>query len=146
MTTVSRAAHTAAGRFTTRSGTVVSAGVAGLLVWAVAKVSVGDLRQPAFGAADPLVLTAQMVVLVSLVVALLGWASLAVLERLSSHAPAAWLLLAGTALLLSLGAPLSGHGAGAGSRIALLCMHLVVGGTVISLLHRSALRRGSEPL
>ena len=48
------------------------------------------------------------------------------------------------ALLVSLGAPLSGHGISASNRLSLVLMHVAVAGVVIPLYHRTAVERAAS--
>ncbi|TCC00292.1 hypothetical protein E0H26_00890 [Micromonospora zingiberis] len=74
------------------------------------------------------------VLVVSLGSALLGWAALAVLERIAGRrATAIWFSLALAVTLLSF-APLLQVDATAGAKIALGVMHLAVPGALIALL------------
>lgn len=100
------------------------------------------MHQPALGAAQQSqALGAPFVAVVSALAALAGWGLLAVLERFTAAARRVWTVIATVALLLSLGAPLSGHGVTAGSRFTLVAMHLAVGAAVITLMRRSSQRR-----
>ena len=118
--------------------TVGGAVLAALVVWGFAKLALGDLRQPAFGSARPQHLSAGLVVVAGLIGSLLGWALLALLERFTSRSRQIWAIAAPLTLLASLAAPLSGHGIGGGNRLALLLMHLAVGGMLIPFLYRSS--------
>ncbi|TDD30131.1 hypothetical protein E1218_02275 [Kribbella turkmenica] len=63
---------------------------------------------------------------------------LAVLERRTVNARKVWTVVAVTACVLSLGSPLT-SGIGAGARVGLAALHLVVGAAVILGLRRTAL-------
>jgi hypothetical protein len=117
---------------------IAGAALAGLVVFGVARLALGSLRQPAFGTAKPQDLNAAIVVVASLIGGLIGAAFLTLLERLTHRPRRLWALLAPLALLLSLAAPLSGHGVSGGNRLALVLMHLAVGGVLIPLLDRSS--------
>ena len=77
------------------------------------------------------------VVVVSLLAGLAGWGLLAFLERChTERALHVWTVIARCVLALSMLAPL---GAGAGSaKLALASLHLLAGGVLISLMHRSS--------
>src|SRR5215831_11625165 len=121
-----------------RSMTLPAAALAVTAVWLIADTAAGiDLHQPAFGSAAPQELSVAFVASVGALAPALGWALLALLERKSSGAPRLWLRIALVALLVSLGAPLSGHGVGAGNRLALVVMHLVAAAVIIPLLYRT---------
>jgi hypothetical protein len=77
-------------------------------------------------------------VVASVVAGLAAWLALAVLERLTRHARAAWVTLATLVLVASLGAPLSGRGIDGESRLVLALLHLTVGALLIVLLARTS--------
>src|SRR6266496_6799805 len=121
---------------------VAGAVMAALGLWAIVELGFGfDVRSPgeAFGGASgtsdvgPL-----QVIIASGIGSLMGWALLALLERLSSRAREVWLGIALLALLASLGAPLSGTGIAAASRAVLVCMHLLVAAIVIPSFYLSS--------
>jgi hypothetical protein len=113
--------------------------LAALAVWGISELVLGvDVRQPAFGPGVPRDLTAGPVVVASLVAGLAAWLVLAVLERLTRHARAAWVALATLVLAASLGAPLSGRGIDGESRLVLTLLHLTVGALLIVLLSRTS--------
>jgi uncharacterized protein DUF6069 len=97
-----------------------------------------DVRQPAFGTGVPQDLTAGPIVGASMVAGLAAWLALAVLERVTRHARAAWVTLATLVLVASLGAPLSGRGIDEQSRLVLTLLHLTVGALLIVLLARTS--------
>src|SRR5215218_7011716 len=100
-----------------------------LAVWGVSELVFGvDARQPAFGPGVPQGLAA----------GLAAWLTLALLERLTRHARAAWIALATLLLVASLGAPLSGRGIDEQSRLVLTLLHLTVGALLIILLARTS--------
>jgi Family of unknown function (DUF6069) len=76
------------------------------------------------------------VVVVSLLAGLAGWGLLAFLERCHTEQPLhMWTLIARCVLALSLLVPLA---AGVGSaKLALASLHLLAGGVLISLMHRT---------
>ncbi len=113
--------------------------LAAVAVWWVAEVAFGlDLRQPAADgrAADDI--DAGHVVLAAAVGSLVGWALLAVLERVTSRAYAIWRAVAALALLASLGGPLSGSGITTANRLVLVLMHLVVAAVLIAVMYRTS--------
>jgi hypothetical protein len=126
-------------RPTARPVAVVLAVLAALAVWGVSKLVFGiDVRQPAFGTGVPQDLTAGPIVIASVVAGIAAWLALAVLERLTRHAPAIWVTLATLVLVASLGAPLSGRGIDEQSRLVLTLLHLTVGALLIVLLARTS--------
>jgi hypothetical protein len=74
------------------------------------------------------------ITLTSLVVGLLGWGLLELLEKRSARPRRTWTLIATAVLLVSLLGPLGA--ATAGAALALLSLHLVVGGILIWGLRR----------
>ena len=126
-------------RPTARPVAVVLGVLAALAVWGISELVLGvDVRQPAFGPGVPQDLTAGPVVVASLVAGLAAWLVLALLERLTRHARAAWVALATLVLAASLGAPLSGRGIDGESRLVLALLHLTVGALLIVLLARTS--------
>jgi hypothetical protein len=113
--------------------------LAALTVWGVSELVFGvNVRQPAFGTGVPQDLTAGPVVVASVAAGLAAWLALALLERLTRHARAAWVTLATLVLVVSLGAPLSGRGIDEQSRLVLALLHLTVGALLIILLARTS--------
>jgi Family of unknown function (DUF6069) len=96
------------------------------------------VRQPAFGPGMPQDLTAGPIILASVVDGPAVWLALALLERITRHARAAWVALATLTLAVSLGAPLSGRGIDGGSRLVLTLLHLTMGTLLIVLLTRTS--------
>ncbi|WP_350275309.1 DUF6069 family protein [Kribbella sp. HUAS MG21] len=79
------------------------------------------------------------VVLSTVGVSLAGWGLLAILERRTARARAIWTLVASLVCVLSLGSPLI-NGIGAGAKLGLASLHLVVGAVVVLGLRRTAER------
>jgi hypothetical protein len=114
-----------------RPAVVAAAILAPLLVWLVARVAFGlDVRSPTFKG-QHFEIGPPLVLLTALIPCLLGWALLAILERVTARARAIWTTVALIGLMVSLGTPLSGTGVSAGNRMALVLMHLAVGGVLI---------------
>ncbi|UWE08585.1 DUF6069 family protein [Actinacidiphila bryophytorum] len=72
----------------------------------------------------------------SLLFGLLGWASLALLERFTRRAPAWWTTLAAAVAALSL-IPVLAEDATGGTKAALILIHLTVAAALIPLLRRT---------
>jgi Family of unknown function (DUF6069) len=126
-------------RPTARPIAVVLGVLTALAVWGLSELVFGiNVRQPAFGPGSPQDLTAGPVVVASVVAGLAAWLTLAMLERLTHHARAAWVALATVVLAASLGAPLSGRGIDEQSRLVLVLLHLTVGALLIVLLARTS--------
>jgi hypothetical protein len=69
------------------------------------------------------------VFVVALLAGLLGWALLALLERVTARGRTVWTVIAVVVLLLSLLGPLGG--VTGGDKVSLLALHLIVGVTLI---------------
>jgi Family of unknown function (DUF6069) len=139
----SRPAHSQAARRLRRPAAVVAVIMAAIALWAIAALAIGvNLQSPAFGPSQaPAALSAAAVAVTSGLAGLAAWGLLALLERTTRRPRQIWTVAALTALALSLGAPLSGHGISGASRVALACLHLLVGATLITLLGRTAAAR-----
>jgi hypothetical protein len=74
----------------------------------------------------------------SAAMAFAGWGLLAVLERRTVNARKVWTVIAVIACVTSLGSPVF-SGIGAGAKLGLASLHLIVGATVIFGLRRTAL-------
>ena len=124
--------------------------VGGVLVaevlWAVAEFVFGlHLQAPASNDYAPMDLGPVFVGVTAAVLALVGWAVLAILERVTSHARVVWLLLAPFALLASLVMPLSGTGVSDANRAVLVLMHIGVAAALIPAFYRTLPRRTRPP-
>ena len=120
----------------TRLGiTAVTAGSV-LLVFLIVRYAAGvHLHSPAFSTTQqPAVVPAGFAVAIAVVAALAGWCLAEALERRAGRPRRGWLVTAPTALLVSLSAPLSGHGVSAGDRLTLVCLHLTVAAVLIPAL------------
>jgi hypothetical protein len=122
-----------------RPAAVAAVIAAALVMWAIATQAAGvSLRSPAFSATQkPAAVGAGLVVAAAALAALAAWALLAILERTTRHPRRAWITVVIGALVVSLGAPLSGHGISGTDRAVLVCLHLIVASTVILLLGRT---------
>jgi hypothetical protein len=133
-----------AGRRRRRAGAAIGAVLAALVVYALARLAIGDIHQPGFGSSQPKTLSAGFVAIIVAMAALLGWAAIAALERLSTRAVTIWTIATPVVLLTSLSMPLSGHGVSAGNRAALMLMHLAVAAVIIPLYRASSLTTSPE--
>ena len=120
-----------------RAASVATAVALALAVWGLARALRVELVSPEM-AADPVApILAGHVITAAVMASAAGWAGLAALERLvPARARMIWFVVAGIVLLASLGAPLTGSGITASTRVALVAMHLVVGGALITGLPR----------
>ncbi|MFC7545071.1 DUF6069 family protein [Plantactinospora sp. GCM10030261] len=120
-----------------RGAAVIAAILAALLVWAGARLAGAHLRVQPDGAA-PMVVGPGIVAAFAAQAALLGWLSLAVLERLTPrHAAIAWGILAGIVLLVSF-VPVLTVTASGGTRLALGLMHIAVAAVLVPPLLRTS--------
>ncbi|MET8085873.1 DUF6069 family protein [Micromonospora sp. NPDC005237] len=126
-----------ASRVRNRSIALVVAVLAAVAVWSIATLAGAQLTVDQ--GSGPQDVTVLAVLVTSALAALLGWGLLAVLERLSARATTIWTGIAVAVLVLSL-VPASLVDASAGTRFALVLMHLVVGAVVIL-----GFRRGARP-
>jgi hypothetical protein len=113
-----------------RSGVLVAAVVAALIVWAVATRAFGvSLESPGYGTSMPAqTIELIWVIIVPIVVGLAGWALLALLNRVTpSRGRRVWTVIAAVVLLASLAVPVTGSGVSTGSRVTIAALHVVVG-------------------
>ena len=120
----------------TRLVAIVATTAISLAAWLLmAPISGRDLKVKQHG--DAVTIGPADVVVVSLLAGLAGWSLLAFLERChTERALHVWTVIARCVLALSLLGPL---GAGVGSaKLALASLHLLAGGALINLMHRSS--------
>jgi hypothetical protein len=114
---------------------VLGATAAAVAIWVVATLAGAELTVRFDG--QPIQkITVVSVVAAALVGSLAGWGLLALLRRFTTNARAIWTVIAVVFLMLSLGGPLSAT-ASAGTKIALVAMHLAVATVVILGLRRT---------
>jgi hypothetical protein len=96
-----------------RLAAVLTAVIAAVVLWAIAVHAAGiDLRSPGFGHSQkPAALNPGTVAVVSGLAGLAAWGLLALLERSTQRPRQIWTAAALIALVVSLGAPLSGPAA-----------------------------------
>lgn len=123
--------------------TAVLAAVLGAVVmWALARYAFGvDLRSPAMGSQASYQINVGIVIALSAVASLAGWALLAVLERVTSRPRTIWTVVAVVVFLISLGGPQSGTGISTENRLMLTLIHLVVAAVLIPTLARTSADR-----
>ncbi len=123
---------------------VLSAIIAALAVWLVAKFGLGvEVAEPESSGPASQIDTANIVV-VSAAALFAGWALLAVLERFTARAARWWLRIAVLVAIVSLAGPLTTPGLTASGRVVLGMLHLVIGTLAIALLYRSSPTRGAD--
>jgi hypothetical protein len=124
-----------------RALAVIAAALAALAVWLVTDPLLGiDLTgTTAPGSQELMSITPALVAGTSLVVALAGWALLALLERFTARARAIWTAVAVLFALLSLAGPLSILAStSAANALALALMHVAVAAVFIPMLAGTA--------
>ncbi|WP_406861082.1 DUF6069 family protein [Streptomyces sp. HUAS MG47] len=124
----------------TRALAVVAAVVIDGLIWLLATTVLDiDLRIPdGPGSTTTSELYLPAVLIGSAVIALLGWALLALLEKFAaSRAKTIWTITAAAILVLSLFAPLFGAGLTAGNRATLVLLHLTVGAVLLPAFRKT---------
>jgi hypothetical protein len=127
--------QSSAARRRARAYAVGASAVATSAVWAVANATGVDFRLT--DSHSSVVISLSTVIGFTLFCAGLGWVALAVLERFTARALRVWTGLAVAVLALSI-VPIFLEQANAGTRIALMCIHLAVAAVLIPLLGRSA--------
>jgi hypothetical protein len=117
----------------TRLAGVAGATAAALAVWLVARYGAGmQLHTPAFGSTRrPESIAPGLVAITSAAASLAAWGILSLVERTGRHPRRAWIATGLGVLVVSLSAPLSGHGVTGTDRLALICMHLAVGAVLV---------------
>jgi hypothetical protein len=126
-TTATRTVTTTATRRRVRAASVVGTAVAAAAVFAAGRTAGADftITDPKPGAV-PHTFVLPEIAIVTLVIGLAGWATLACLERFTSRARAVWSVLATTIVLLSL-VPIWIEVATTQTRVWLAVVHVVVG-------------------
>jgi hypothetical protein len=115
---------------------VLAATAAAVVIWIVATAAGADLTV-SFGPGQPIQkVTVVNVVVAALVGSLAGWGLLALLRRFTTNARAIWTIIAIIFTALSLGGPMSTISS-AGTKVALVAMHLAVATVTIVGLRRS---------
>lgn len=109
--------------------------VAAVIVWAIAGPLLGVELEVTPGAGEPQRVGPGSVIIASAVAALVGWGSLALLERLSPRGRQAWTFVAVIALVGSLAGPLAGVTTAVTGSLA--AMHLAVGAVLIPVLTKA---------
>jgi hypothetical protein len=129
------AAGTAARRRRARATAVLAAAAAASAIWLLADAAGSDFTMRAAGRSLTIVLP--MVIVVTLWFGGVAWAAIALLERYTSSAARIWTRLGGGILVLSF-VPIFAEHATAGTRAALVLIHLTVATVLITALRRTA--------
>lgn len=90
-------------------------------------------------------LTVGFVLVASTVASLAGWGLVTLIERVTRRPRRAWITTGLLLTVVSLSAPLSGHGITATERLALVCMHLAVAAVLIPVFALT-IRPGQRPV
>ena len=114
---------------------VLGATAAAVAIWIVATAAGADLTV-SFGSQPTQKVTVVNVIVAALVGSLAGWGLLALLRRFTNNARAIWTVIAIVFLMFSLGGPLLAT-ASAGTKVALVAMHLAVATVTIVGLRRT---------
>lgn len=118
-----------------RLAAVAGSAAAALAVWALARFTGSmPLHTPAFGGSQPASLPPGFAVVIAALASLAGWATLTLIERTTRRPRRNWMITSVVLTMLSLPAPLSGHGISGGNRLALAGMHLAVAAVLIPIL------------
>lgn len=120
---------------TRRAGVVLTAVVAAVAAWCVFDLLLGVDLAVESGASVSAVGLAD-VALTALLVGCAGWGLLGLIERRRGSSRRPWTIVAVTVFALSLLGPLAAASPGAG--VGLLCLHFVVGLTIVFGLRRTA--------
>lgn len=115
---------------------VLGATAAAVAIWIVATLAGADLTV-SFGSGQPTQTVGVVnVVVAALVASLAGWGLLALLRRFTTNARAIWTVIAIIFAVLSLAGPMSTISS-AGTKVALVAMHLAVATVMIVGLRRT---------
>jgi hypothetical protein len=123
-----------------RATAIVAAIVVNVVILGVGRVVNGEFPAATVGSEDQTIGFAPVIVVTALA-GLVAWGLLALLERMTSRAPAIWTAIAVGVLVLSLLGPL-GSGVNASSKIVLACLHVGAAATIVPLMRRSATAPG----
>lgn len=120
-----------------RAAAVGGAVLATSLLWLIAHLLGASLRVDQHNGQGPQVIGLPLVAGFTLTISLLGWGTLALLERYLQRAITAWSVLAVTVLLLSF-APILLAEASVGTKTTLALIHLTVAAILIPTLRGEA--------
>ncbi|GIJ22933.1 DUF6069 family protein [Micromonospora lutea] len=123
-------------RWRQRAIGVLAAVLAAVLIWVVAVPLAGvDLAATVAEGEPPMEIGVGTVTVAALIISLLGWALLALLEKVTRHGLRIWMIVAVLFTVLSLAGPFAAESGAATAVLAL--MHLAVGGVLITAMARS---------
>ena len=121
---------------------VATAVVSTSALYLVAKAAGTDFALTDPGKTQPHPLSLPEIAVFALVFALLGWGSLALLERFTRHAKGLWIALAATVLVLSF-VPIGIEHATTDTKIMLSVIHLAVAAALTLMLRGRRAKTGS---
>jgi hypothetical protein len=106
---------------------------AAVAVWLIARYGAGmQLRTPGVGPGQrPASLAVGLVAAESAVISVAAWGTVRLIERTASRPRRVWIIVGLLVMVVSLAAPLAGHGLTGTQRLALACMHLMVAAVLI---------------
>jgi len=129
-------ARPAAQRRRSRAGSIAAAAGSASVIYLVASGAGVPFELTDPGKTQPVHLTVVTIAVVAGFFALVGWATLALLERYSGRASRIWSMLAGTVLLLSY-VPIGVEHATPATKIMLALIHATVAATLVPMLRRT---------
>lgn len=135
MTAIRSAATHTAVRRRTRLAVVCAGALAPAAIWLLARAGGADLVVDLHNGRPPMTIGLAIVVAFAGQAAILGWITLALLERFTTRARAIWTGLAAAVLLISF-IPVTVAEAEAGTKLVLCLMHLAVAAVLMPLLPR----------
>ncbi|HEY6275366.1 MAG TPA: DUF6069 family protein [Streptosporangiaceae bacterium] len=126
-------------RFVAVHGAVAAA----IAVWLIARYGAGlQLHTPGFAPGQhPASLGLGLVAIASAVASVAAWGAVKLIERTSSRPGRAWIAAGLLATVVSLSAPLAGHGITLAERLTLVGMHLAVAAVLIPAFALTISRR-----
>lgn len=122
---------------------VAAAVLATGLIWVAAKIVGTELKVDPGNGQPITVIGLGSIVVVTLLVSLLGWGSLALLERITRRGPAIWVALSVLVLLVSL-VPVLWVGAPGSVKVMLGLMHVAVAAVLIPAFIRSSTAKANN--
>lgn len=122
-------------RLTLRAGTILAAVMIDVAIW-IGAVLIGDVDLAYATAQSTAVVGPASVIAAVIVAGLISWGLLALLDRVTRHAPAIWTTIAVVFLIVSLASPLM-TAQSRQSMTTLVCMHVVAAFVIMTGFLRS---------
>jgi hypothetical protein len=129
----------ASARRRARASAAGGATIANIAVWTIASAFGVDFKLA--DSTGEAVVNLPTTIAFTLLFGMLGWGSLALLERFTRRARTVWTALATAVLLLSF-VPICLEHASTGTKISLSLIHLTVAAVIVPVMRRSARRTG----